>query len=262
MSDSHAGLNGLRFRLAPEHLALLFALFGQAPPPLVGDAMAGLSAATLRERLAEIEVELIDRGVFRPGADGSPDLDESAADLLSVCFDADEAITAEVGGSVLSTAYLREERTVVVSADGDDVVLLELGGPDGRSGWLLSALGESDHAAVGPGLSLDLAIEQLDELLRAATEGGLEELEGISAANGWDAEVLIPVLAGLVGGSGAVSMTAVRPGSPEIVVSRVLRTQDGAWVLRIFAQGLQDRAELAWQPTSALLAVVCDSDES
>jgi hypothetical protein len=223
--------------------------------------MEGFSVASLRDKLAEIESELIDRGVFRPGVDGDPDLDDGAADLLSVCFDADQAITAEVSGSVLSTVYLRDERTVAVSAVDDEVLLAELSPDEGPSGWFLDALGEGDDWADASAHRVGMTIEQLDELLRAATEGGPDEVERVSASYDWDADLLMPVMAGLAGSADAISMTAVRPGDPQIVVSRLRPTCGGAWVLRIFAQGVQDRAEVAWHPTTALLAVIRDVDE-
>ena len=255
-ADSRGGAVGREFTLGPQHAALLFALYGQAPPPVVSDALSGFPTFMYREKMQRVEAEMVENGTLQRSTDGGVELAEDVADLLAMCFDSDDAVTLEPAGGTLVTAYFAAERTVVISQSDGDVRLTELLGSDGREAWLSDCLLDARcHGGADP-FVVSMTVEELDALLTERSEGGTSRVEEVCAEHGWDGERMAAALGVVLGDGPVLKATAVRSGLPGVSHSRVGLSSHGAWVLKVVAMSEDDFAQLGWHPDSSLLEVI------
>ncbi len=244
--------------LTAEQTALLFALFGQTPPPMVDQALAGFSRFRRKQRLQEIQESLLDQGVLERDVSGEPTLTQAAADTLAVCFSADDAMTVDTdiedGGG--TTAYFLDEDMVTVKREGDDVHVDRHSGPEQLREWFLEALGGPTSDQEAPAFAAQMSTDQLETLMVAAEEGDTERFESQCSEHGWNSDALWQA-AQLTGSSAPfLKTTTVQPGVKGMTVAKLRRTPHGAWVMRFAFMGGRDNATLSWSPDEELLTVV------
>jgi hypothetical protein len=257
-TDASKPAIGREITLSSQHLALLFALFGQAPPPAVSDALSGFPTFMFREKMQRVEAEMIANGTLQRAADGRAELTEDVAELLAMCFDSDDAVTFEVDGSSTVTAYFTADSTAAISESAGEVLLAEVRGPDGREAWFSDHFTHADCYGDSEAFAVDMTAEELDELLTASSEGGPTQVEAVCADHGWGRDRIVSVLEVVLGDGPLLKTTAVRSGLPGMAVSRLGLSANGAWVLKVVAMSESDSAELGWYPSSDLLDAIRD----
>jgi hypothetical protein len=233
----------------------LFVLFGQAPPPLVADALSGFPTFMFREKMRRVEAEMLEQGLLRRDDQGELGLSQGVADLLSVCFEAAVAVSIESLTDDIITIYVSDDRVVTVTRTEDEILLAERDPVD--AAWLPGMLPEGMSQADGEPLRVTATAEQLEELL-AAWDSGRESIARVCSENGWD-----PVIAGsvieAVNSPVSLKATSVRPDVPGLVLTRLAVSSNGCWAMQMMALGDEDRAEFGWYPDSEFAGLLWGS---
>jgi len=250
-----SGYGGLsEIALRPTHAALLFVLFGQAPPPLVAEALAGFPTFMFREKMRRVEAEMVEQGLLRRDDQGELGLSQGAADLLSVCFEAAVAVSIESLTEDIVTVYVSDDRVVTVTRAEDEILLAERDAVD--AAWLPGMLAERVSQADGEPLHATATAEQLEQLL-AAWDSSRVSVARVCTDNGWD-----PAMAGSAVeaiNSVLLKATTVRPDIPGLVLTRLAVSPSGCWAMQMTALGDEDRAEFGWYPDSELAGLLWGS---
>ena len=246
------------FTMTREQTALLFTLYGQAPPPLVEDALSSFPWFQRRKRLKEIEDELVQRGVLENDGGGEPRMASGLADLLGVCFKADDALTLECGDNVTATAYFLGSAMTVAAAAGDAVSLFGLDGAGESSSWFVRALGEPTSDEGAQRFTIELDTGQLESLLALTSKEKSVEVEALCASHRWNCDDLSGALRMVGGDAPFLKTTTVRPGTPGMLVTKLRAGRGGAWLMKFVMLGALDVAELSWRSYSELLSAVRD----
>lgn len=241
--------------LMPTHAALLFVLFGQAPPPLVADALAGFPTFMFREKMRRVEAEMVEQGLLRRDDQGELGLSQGSADLLSVCFEAAVAVSIESLTEDIVTVYVSDDRVVTVTRAEDEILLAERDAVD--AAWLHGTLAVGTLQADGEPLHAAATAEQLEQLL-AAWDSSLVSVARVCTDYGWD-----PAMAGsaveAINSVVSLKATSVRPDIPGLVLTRLAVSPSGCWAMQMTALGDEDRAEFGWYPDSELAGLLWGS---
>ena len=245
------------FLMSPQHLAVLFGLFGQEPPLPVQESLAGIKEPEWQRLLGETLPRLTEGGVLARDAVGEAGLTTAAAELLAVCFEAECVVNVQPGDSPACVVYSRRDEAVAVAYQGDDIALASLSGTRAREEWLLSALGPSTATEAGEEFAYRLGTDDLEELLEAAFRQDHAQSALLAAKHGVDQQKVDEVLL-MIGAEDAplLAVAATRPGVPGTVMTRLRVGESGAWILKFVMLSDDDVAEVGWYPRAAVPALV------
>ena len=247
--------------LTPEQTALLFGLFGQAPPPTVDDALAGFSPFRRKQKLQEIQESLLEQGILATDGSGEPGLTRAAAETLAICFSADDAMTIDTADEDgTKTAYFLDDEMVAIKRLRDEVRIDRYSGLEQQLEWFLDTLGEPTSDEEADGFAAQMSTDELEALMIASEEGDTPRFESQCTDHGWELRPLRDA-ARLIGSTAPfLKATTVQPGVEGMTVAKLRRTPHGAWVMRFAFLGGRDNATLSWSPDEALLSAVRSAD--
>jgi len=250
----------MEYSFSPEEAALLFALYGQQSPPVVGleaDVSSGKDLSASSRALFD---GLVSRGLLTPGADAAMILQEGFAKAFGVCLQADVVLVPEVEGVATSTVFRYEDMvTVIDKVDGSIVFRLHESAEAGNEAFArcVGAGGADAEALALYEVPLDeVTSEKLLECFDAGDQDGIRTL---CLRAGWDFQIVAEILYRAVPDvAGSVRLTALFRDLPARVTAKILCEGDAAWLLKFVFATDEQITYLIRCNTGSLLGILCD----